>query len=1787
VLTTVDSAAKVTMQTAIALDSNGKAHIAYYDAVPNYDLKYATNASGSWVLATVDAANDVGQEASLAIDSSNKAHISYYDQTNLSLKYASNSSGSWSTYTIDEAGYVGKYSSIARDSANKVHISYYDETNKDLKYITNAPIDITPPTGTIIIKSGALYTTSTSVALSLTCGDLQSSCSQMQFSNDNASWSTAQTYAATVAAWTLASGDGGKTVYARFKDSSGNWSDPVSDTITLDGTAPGGSSNINSGATLTNAATVSLGVTCSDATSGCDLMRFSNDNATWTVYAYTTTMPWNLSAGDGSKTVYVQLHDTAGNWSGSIGKSITLDSTAPTGTVLFNPSSSYATAKDVSLSLTCADTTSGCSQMRFSNNGTSWSPAAGYASGYSWDLNNVSYGGTAADGSKTVYVQFRDTAGNWSSQIINRAITLDTVKPAGMLQINGGDSYAVAKDVTLDLTCSDATSGCSQMRFSNNGTLWSAGVAFAASQAWDLRNPTYGGSATDGVKAVFYQFQDTAGNWSVATSSAITLDTTAPIGTLQINGNASYTTAADVTLALGCGDATSGCVQMRFSNNGAAWSPATGFAATYLWDITNASYGGSPGDGGKAVYVQYQDAAGSWSTPLNKAIILDTTLPSGSVQFNPAGAYTTTKDITLALTCADGSGSGCSQMRFSNDGTTWSPATSFAAGYPWDLNNASYGGGSADGSKTVFVQFRDAAGSWSNTILKTNSILDRVAPNGSITINSSATYTAGTNVTLALTCSDATSGCATMEFSNDGGSWSPPEPFGASKNWSLTALDGTRSVAVRLSDAAGKSQLYSTSIILDSTPPGSTATPDGSGSQANAFTVTLACSDGSGSGCAATYYTLDGSIPTTSSSTYSGTPIPVSGLVSPVTLRFFSMDNLNNVESYRSETYNFVAGYSTLTLDLASPTLLQNGLLDISGKLTGFPDSEALPNNGMDLSGLAVSLTVTGPAGSPCENGCTENSTTYSSLGHYRFQEIDRFSFKGTYTIQAHFAGTGLHQASNSAAESLLVGASAGYAILVEGKVSSDEGLESHNKTTGRIYDTLKERGFVDDNIMYFNYAGSIVPGVDAVPTKGAIQSAIEEWAQARMNGAPAPLYVIFVDHGNRNTFYIDPDTITPTELNGWLATLESGLGASAMLEKRIVILGACYSGSFLTTLKQAPAELNAGRVIIASAAEDEQSYKGPNEPDGIRSGEFFMEELFKQLKMGASLKAAFVEAAALTRTFTSQGSASANAGNGYGDTSVQHPLLDDDGDGSGSNTLVDGLGDGIESARLHLGFGVTNAALGPADLRAVAATHYLDSASSSTPTPLWSEAYSNAAVSSAWFEVKAPATLLVGTGGTGQLSLDIAKALMQLKQTGRWEPVAGSEPTFNNAGKYEVYYFTKSTNAEISEMKRSLVYKNYPGNLLPAPFNLVSPGTGGVTEKTRTELNLVWEGSSDPDGLTYTVQIATDNLFTNIVFQKEELGTAGYFVDESAGLSDKTVFYWRVQAVDTFGALQPSGQVGSFETDNTNALPGWIKGYVYNGSAVAVAGATVTARTGESIVAQAVTISGGAFVMVVPPGSYSVSASAAGYTDGSTGTFDMPSGEIHSIPAITLNAAQSTVQISVSGSGRVYQSPAGLDCSSSDPLTPGCHATVTNGSSISLIADASDWQYLFSAWSGITCGNDSSNTATLCTFSVSTDANISASFGPNYQARTSTGQGFSSLQLALNSAATATTVQAKAYTFQEAILLNRLDDAVLTVDGGCWGADYTPSAGGFTTINGLVTIQRGTLKISGPLAVR
>jgi hypothetical protein len=101
-------------------------------------------------------------------------------------------------------------------------------------------------------------------------------------------------------------------------------------------------------------------------------------------------------------------------------------------------------------------------------------------------------------------------------------IKLDKTVPSGSILINNGDTYTTLASVTLNLSASDTLSGVFQMRFSNNGTVWTSWEPYSTSKTWNL-------PAGDGVKKVYVQFKDNALLPSPSYDDSIVLDTSAPV----------------------------------------------------------------------------------------------------------------------------------------------------------------------------------------------------------------------------------------------------------------------------------------------------------------------------------------------------------------------------------------------------------------------------------------------------------------------------------------------------------------------------------------------------------------------------------------------------------------------------------------------------------------------------------------------------------------------------------------------------------------------------------------------------------------------------------------------------------------------------------------------------------------------------------------------------------------------------------------------------------------------------------------------------------------------------------------------------------------------------------------------------------------------------------------------------------------------------------------------------------------------------------------------------------
>jgi hypothetical protein len=110
-------------------------HVVYYDGVER-NLKYATRLTDGTLsdAQTVDTSgNDVGGECAIAIDSRGRAGVAYFDGSAGDLRFAHFNGETWDVEIVDARGSVGLYPSIAYDADDHAIVSYFRKSSGDLR----------------------------------------------------------------------------------------------------------------------------------------------------------------------------------------------------------------------------------------------------------------------------------------------------------------------------------------------------------------------------------------------------------------------------------------------------------------------------------------------------------------------------------------------------------------------------------------------------------------------------------------------------------------------------------------------------------------------------------------------------------------------------------------------------------------------------------------------------------------------------------------------------------------------------------------------------------------------------------------------------------------------------------------------------------------------------------------------------------------------------------------------------------------------------------------------------------------------------------------------------------------------------------------------------------------------------------------------------------------------------------------------------------------------------------------------------------------------------------------------------------------------------------------------------------------------------------------------------------------------------------------------------------------------------------------------------------------------
>lgn len=720
--------------------------------------------------------------------------------------------------------------------------------------------DSSPPTGTLTLNSGATYATSTSVTLTNTCSDA-SGCAQMQFSNDGSTYFAAETYAASKS-WTLSSGDGTKTVYAKFKDAAGNWMiTATTDTIVLDTIAP--SSQILTGTTYSQSFSVS--VTDEDATSGlasCEYRVFSAGTLTKGYTSrpcggsFTVTVGFDITndchdAGTDTCEVHVRATDNAGNVGPETTHyySIITDSTAPTTTATYNPAAPnglnnwYTT--NVGVTLTCADNAggSGCQQIYACTGGSACTLAAtGQATAYSTTLST--------EGTSYVRYYSKDAAGNTEGTKPSSAFNIDKTAPTSTITAPAASSWQI-QSFTPTVTDSDTGGsglGSGVFYYSVYDTgVGSYTVASGTTRPGGANTiPQITVGAAQNCRAqgtntcrIYIQATDTAGNTGSATyyvnySVDYTPPTNPAVSSTSHTANV-WSNNKTVNMSFpGATDTGSGVAGYYY-----LWSTSdvitnidatTAVGPTGGWttstSLTSTTTPATPqlADGTWYFYLRTKDNAGNLasSTLRTGPYKIDTAAPGAPtvssathpIQANwhnnndPGLSWNVPETETSSSSGTDGFSYALDQSASTIPGTTKTAEETTTSIFYTDT---------ADGIWYFHIRAKDNAGNWGTLTTHYTLRIDTTPPSISLTSPTGNPYLSG-SVTITGTASDAnpsTISTNDTHFTVNSGSYS---------SWSFASTtplgDGQYVVNITASDLAGNKNSVIATFKADNTPPG-------------------------------------------------------------------------------------------------------------------------------------------------------------------------------------------------------------------------------------------------------------------------------------------------------------------------------------------------------------------------------------------------------------------------------------------------------------------------------------------------------------------------------------------------------------------------------------------------------------------------------------------------------------------------------------------------------------------------------------------------------------------------------------------------------------------------------------------------------------------------------------------------------------------------------------------------------------------------------------------------------
>ena len=659
--------------------------------------------------------------------------------------------------TLISAGSTGRWSHtlvIPREGENLIRVAALDGDGAELSFAeTSVILDTTAPETAITahpstitnLKSGSFSFASPDPAALFDC------------SLDGAPF----TACASPAAFDFSGvADSEHLFRVRAKDAAGNVdATPAEYNWSIDTTAPGAPTV--TGTTPTSDTTPTWSWTPGGGGNGTFRLKVgSGDLGSGTAQTNATTFTPGSALSEGSHTLFVQERDQAGNWSEAGSFAIVIDTTAPAAAVTGTPAR-YTSRTDAILTVGGA----GVAAYRYGVDGAALSGEIPVATAIRLD--------SLPQGAHTVSVIGRDDAGNWQTEATVVDWTVDSVAPTVGA---GGDRTANAR-FTQTATASDATA----MTFAWSREAGPGTVSFDAANAIS----TNVSASADGSYTLRFTATDAAGN-SAYSDFALVWDTAAPETSITSR-------PADPT------NQKSGSIGFASPDSSASFECSSDGSAYAVCSSPVAFDFGGAADSAHTFLVRARDLAGNLDPTPAQAIWTIDTAPPGA----PAVTGTTPNNDTTPTWSWTPGGGGSDAYRLKVDnsdlgsGAAQTGSTSFTPASPL-----------SEGSHTLFVQERDAAGNWSASGSFTIEI--DVTPPAATVAGAPPQFTRQSGATLTI----GGVGVVAYRYRVDGAPYTQSETPVATALTLNSLAQGSHSVSVLGRDGAGNWQAEANATVV-------------------------------------------------------------------------------------------------------------------------------------------------------------------------------------------------------------------------------------------------------------------------------------------------------------------------------------------------------------------------------------------------------------------------------------------------------------------------------------------------------------------------------------------------------------------------------------------------------------------------------------------------------------------------------------------------------------------------------------------------------------------------------------------------------------------------------------------------------------------------------------------------------------------------------------------------------------------------------------------------------------